>query len=618
MERHSRTRYTTEEVLQLVIEPGVDSELSDLEGSDDDEDERLPDKVLPNEILPGEILPDETLPDDILEEEELGEDDGDEQVLEEDRQNKATEPAKKSKKKSKKVKQPEQIFKWKKKRPPAIDIEFTGDGFNLPPDDAEVLTPLQYFKMFWGDELTSLLAEQTNLYSVQKSGTSIGTTSNEIEQFLGMQMLMSVVKLPSYTMFWAAETRYPPIADVMPVNRYKKLRQFLHVSDSTLADDGENKGNRLYKVQPVLEHVRNNCVKIQPEVENSIDEQIIPAKTRYSGIRQYNPRKPVKWGFKNFVRAGKSGMMYDFFLYTGASTATQKCTGEYVVLRLCETLPKNQNYKLFFDNWFSSLALCIKLKETGILATGTLRTDRLKKCPLPSDNVLMKEGRGTSTYQCDTNSSLAVLKWYDNKCVHLCSNYSNPCAISTVQRWDKVQRKHVKIDCPNTVKEYNESMGGVDLADMLISLYRTSIKTRRWYLKVLFHCLDIAKVNAWLLYRRQQDQLNVPKKQQLTLLKFITTIAQSLVNAGKIPNSVGRPRKRKASGTPSPVSRKQPAPVPCDDARYDNVGHWPEYRPKKNKCRLCKLNFSRVYCKKCNLCLCLNNTRNCFLDFHVK
>jgi hypothetical protein len=147
--------------------------------------------------------------------------------------------------------------------------------------------------MFWDDELTSLPAEQTNLYSVQNLGTSIGTTSNEIEQFLGMQVLMFVVKLPSYKMYWAAETRYPPIADVMPINRYKKLRQFLHVSDNTLADVGENKGNRLYKVQPVLEHVRNNCLKIQPEVENSIDEQIT-AKTRYSSIQQYNPRKPVK------------------------------------------------------------------------------------------------------------------------------------------------------------------------------------------------------------------------------------------------------------------------------------------------------------------------------------
>ena len=41
------------------------------------------------------------------------------------------------------------------------------------------------------------------------------------------------------------------------------------------------------------------------------------SKTKFSSIRQYNPKKPKKWGFKNLVRAGSSGMMYDFFIYEG-------------------------------------------------------------------------------------------------------------------------------------------------------------------------------------------------------------------------------------------------------------------------------------------------------------
>ena len=234
---------------------------------------------------------------------------------------------------------------------------------------------------------------------------------------------------------------------------------------------------------------------------------------------------------------------------------------------------------------------------------------------MPNDKKLVKQGRGSSTFKYDANSGVTVLKWYDNKCFQVCSNYSKPNAISTVRRWHKTKKEYVDIKCPNTIKEYHESMGGVDLADMMISLYRTKIKTRRWYLTVLFHCLDIAKVNAWLLYRRHADQMNVPKQRQLCLLKFTSTIAESLVKSGKVTNDVGRPRKRKATDTPSPISRKQPAAVPCEDVRYDNVGHWPEFRKNKNKCRLCKVHHSRVYCKKCNLCLCLNNTRNCFMPF---
>ena len=41
---------------------------------------------------------------------------------------------------------------------------------------------------------------------------------------------------------------------------------------------------------------------------------------------------------------------------------------------------------------------------------------------------------------------------------------------------------------PENVKEYDESMGGMDLNDMLISLYRMDIQTRkRWYLKIISH-----------------------------------------------------------------------------------------------------------------------------------
>jgi hypothetical protein len=76
-------------------------------------------------------------------------------------------------------------------------------------------------------------------------------------------------------------------------------------------------------------------------------------------------------------------------------------------------------------------------------------------------------------------------------------------------------------------------ISGGYLADMLIAIYRTKIKTKRWYLKVLFHCLDIAKVNAWLLYRRHCVLKKVPKKQQQPLLDFSLEIAASLIKHGK-------------------------------------------------------------------------------------
>jgi hypothetical protein len=92
-----------------------------------------------------------------------------------------------------------------------------------------------------------------------------------------------------------------------------------------------------------------------------LDEQIIPSKTKCSAIRQYNPKKPKKWGFKNLVRAGASGLMYDFHIYEGKTSKESDEAVDYkhlpksaqVVSKLCETFPEFQNHKLFFDNWFT-------------------------------------------------------------------------------------------------------------------------------------------------------------------------------------------------------------------------------------------------------------------------
>ena len=103
------------------------------------------------------------------------------------------------------------------------------------------------------------------------------------------------------------------------------------------------------------------------------------------------------------------------------------------------------------------------------------------------------------------------------------------------------------VDCHDIVKQYNGAMGGVDLADMLISLYRTPWKSKRWYLRVLVHCMDICKVNAWLLYRRYAEQLKVPKHQQIQLAAFSSKIAHALLQRYKpTDRPIGSPLKRKS------------------------------------------------------------------------
>ena len=92
-------------------------------------------------------------------------------------------------------------------------------------------------------------------------------------------------------------------------------------------------------------------------------------------------------------------------------------------------------------------------------------------------------------------------------------------------------------------------MDGVNLADMLISLYHVEVKTRRWYIKVFWHLVDIAKVNAWILYRHHCKEYGLPGNKNKSLLIFSQEIAEGLIHANKATtpgSSRGRPSKRKS------------------------------------------------------------------------
>ena len=199
---------------------------------------------------------------------------------------------------------------------------------------------------------------------------------------------------------------------------------------------------------------------------------------------------------------------------------------------------------------------------------------------MPEEKNQKKVGRGNGT---DANSQFAIAKWLDNKCVQIISNYcDSETTTLVVKEWYRKWQTYIEIDCTTDVQEYNK-IRGIDLADMLISHYRTTIKIKRWYLKIWFHIVDIVKVNEWLMYRYHCDQHNVPKKSQLSLLKFTVSIALGLANAqtDQITRPVGRPSKSSIEGEIR--KRKNPSTTSVPNVRYDKIAHWSEFREARNK-----------------------------------
>ena len=339
------------------------------------------------------------------------------------------------------------VYRWRKRDRPQATHEFTGN-FSDPPEVE--MSPRDYFKQFFTDEIVSLIVDQSNLYSTQKHGKCVNTNVEEMYRYIGMHILMGVVNLPAYTLYWSKELRYASIANVMSLKRFEFLRRSLHVVDNNTFNPDD--GDKLFKIRPLLEAVRNECIKVDPEECHSVDEQIIPSKTKRTKIRQYNPKKPKKWGFKNLVRAGASGFMYDFYLYAGKENddnpdfqGLQKCA--QVVAKLCKDLPRNVGHKVFFDNWFSTLELILYLKNEGLLAAGTIRANRLHNCPLKANKDIEKEGRGSMDYRTDNNSCIIIAKWVDNSTMQLVSNFVGIEPVGSIQRWNKIQKARMPINC---------------------------------------------------------------------------------------------------------------------------------------------------------------------------
>lgn len=523
------------------------------------------------------------------------------------------------------------VFRWRKMAAlKQMLMKWKGKFSNPPSED---MTPKEYFHQFFPKTLIDHVVQQTNIYAVQQ-GSNFSTEASEIERYLGVLIVMGLVHMPRYELYWSKELRFPPVADVLSRQRFSDINKFIHFNDNSkqILQRTDSNYDRYFKIRPLLDALRASCLSVEPEEKMSVDEQMIPYKGKNS-LRQYLPKKPKKWGFKVMARCGVSGITYDFCLYAGIGpTVEESCgyqPGDFVI-KLCETLPSQMNFKVYFDNWFNFLELQLQLKKRQIWTVGTLRSNRMRGCVLKSEKELRRDGRGSSDWFVDANSGLAIVRWMDSSAVQLSSTHISLEPLSTTKRWDRKCKKYIEVPCPAIVKEYNQHMGGVDLFDMLMSLYKVDHKSNKWYRRVFFWALNLAVVNGWLLYRRHCSQKNIPKRNQYDLVKFTASISEALIHEQKLPPELVRKRGRPLSSTSAvntssaeqiditerPKKRLVSTVISGKESRYDNVGHFPVRAEPKQRCKLCH-NYIRMKCVKCNCHLCITKDKNCFLNYHT-
>lgn len=456
------------------------------------------------------------------------------------------------------------------------------------------LTPLELFTIFFDKELMQIVFEHTNKYAAAtKNNDYSPILLEEIEAFIGILILSGYNIVPQRYLYWDQQddTRNDMISKAMTRQRFSYIMSKIHVCDN----NNLNLNDKFAKVRLFFNHLANKFLEYAPvEEAYSVDEVMVPYFGR-RGSKQFIRGKPIRWGYSLWVGATKNGYIVWFDPYQGAEQLDNYChmnLGTKVVLKFSDELLKrnlNISYSLFFDNFFSSFELFSELKKRNIYGTGTFRENRLYNFPLLGDKSFQKKQRGFYDYMFCVEENMLVCRWNDNSMVTIGSNKIPIKPLKMVKRYSQKENKQILIEQPNVIHEYNQHMGGVNRSDQNISLYRTSIRGKKWYFPLIVHGIDMAIANAWQLHRQSGGKFNQ--------LNFRRMIAIGILKKGQ----KSRAAKRKAS-----VFEEV-------EARYDRYDHWIETQETRLRCRLCHKQASRK-CTKCNVTLHLE----CFKQWHTK
>lgn len=464
------------------------------------------------------------------------------------------------------------------------------------------------FEMFIDEEIVLFLIQETSKYALFINQTDPKVSVEEMKCFIAILVLSGYNDLPSKRMYWeqSLDTRNELVYNSMRRNRFEQILRFVHLASN---DSDFNPGDKLWKIRPLVNKIKERCRKFfVPEKDLAFDESMVKYYGKHS-CKQFLRGKPIRFGYKVWCLNTTMGYLIDFEVYQGKSVIPdvdiERNFGKAAapLVKMIEEFPdhlKSFPFSFYFDNLFTTFSLLQYLRLNGYGGTGTIRENRLpRNCPLPTKKNLVKKERGYFESVISKSDGVLVTKWLDNSVVCIASNVHGNNPVSSVRRYSQKEKRHIMVNRPALLAEYNKQMGGTDRMDQNVGQYRIQIRNRKWYWSLFTWLIDISIQNAWCLYRKSGNQISQ--------LDFRRTIVQVyLKKYSTAPKGTGR--------TPLSTSNAQQI---ADEIRYDRMDHLIEKIPN-NKRRRCAGNSckssTRTQCRKCGVGLCID----CFISYHTK
>ncbi|KAI8778339.1 piggyBac transposable element-derived protein 4 [Biomphalaria glabrata] len=171
------------------------------------------------------------------------------------------------------------------------------------------------------------------------------------------------------------------------------------------------------------------------------------------------------------------------------------------------------------------------LTQKRFYYTGTVNLAR-KNFPAELKKQKLRH-RETQFYKSVGIIDALCVAWQDKKAKKPCSMVSK----KSTNRIINVQQKRSVVEKPEMVHDYNMMMNGCDRAELLLSYYSVhSRKSMKWWKKVFFWILEIADMNALIIYNATQITCDQPlKKYKETLITGLVDAATAL---GDVPRQV--------------------------------------------------------------------------------
>ena len=212
---------------------------------------------------------------------------------------------------------PEQV-KWTKNGQPTRSAD-PDLPENIPHPGSQVSFPegakaIDYFQLFYGNELLLKILEWTNLNADKKLPAKGWDAEQwhfisleELQAYFGVMLISnSLLMTPRSQRYFISDNGkwiyHTHIRKIFSQHRFRDIQSYIHFCNPNITHD-EMMNDRLYAVRPIIEHLQAEFKEVFcPNREISVDESMIPFKGHLSWVQRM-PQKPVKVGIKLFAVA---------------------------------------------------------------------------------------------------------------------------------------------------------------------------------------------------------------------------------------------------------------------------------------------------------------------------